>query len=382
MTPAFKAFLEKKGAEYALFDPKRFPKVYKEIKKHLKQKPYTVQLIGTNGKGTTGRFIADFLHEKRKTVLHFTSPHIEDLNERFWQNGVLADDRVLERIHKKIISLIDEKTLEAISYFEYLNLIALFLAQGYDFLVLEAGLGGEFDSTTSCEPDLAVVTKVGVDHQEFLGETIEEISTTKLNGIKGRAVIGLQKYEEVETITETLGKKNGFTPLFVSRQNDNLKDFVRDGEPEFLAENRVAAFYALQTMGFKLLSADLKANKMPGRVEKIKNNIYIDVGHNIEAAAVLKDFFQGKKVILIFNSYKEKDFYGVLKTLKSVVKKVLYLEVKEDRIALKSDIKKACKEVGLEIEDLSRLDEKETYLVFGSFSTVREFITFYSKWKI
>ncbi|MCV6606864.1 MAG: Mur ligase family protein [Campylobacterales bacterium] len=369
----FQDFLQAKGAEYAPFDPDRFPKIYSKIKDKI-QKPFTIQLRGTNGKGTTGRFIASYLESKNKTVVHFTSPHIKDINERFWKNGKLISNKELDLIHQEILKLLDRKDLQEMSYFEYLNVVAVLFASGCEYLVLEAGLGGEFDSTTSCEADLVVLTKIGLDHQEFLGSSIAEITQTKSNKISSKTIVGRQKESVLKLLRTKLNDA-----VFVEDKNYKKEDFSKEDEGSFLSENRMTAFLVLKELGFELSPQEIKKSDLKGRLSKVGSNVYVDVGHNIDGAQEINNTFVGKKVVLVYNSFKEKDYFEVLKTLKPIVTKVLYLPVDDIRIANKQEIYDSCKKLDLSIETFKNIEKKNTYLVFGSFSTVKTFLDYWEK---
>ncbi len=360
--------LEQKGKEYALFDPQRFPKVFAKIKADKKAK--IVQLIGTNGKGTTGRCIAEYLFTKGLDVAHFSSPHIQSVHERFWRNQKHLDDVSLEMAHTELVRVLTPTDLEALSYFEYLTLLGFFAFRKCDYFVLEAGLGGEFDSTSSLPIDLQLFTKIAIDHCEFLGESLEEIATTKLNAVKAKAVIGFQEFEQVRMIAKTQVPN----AQFLDEKNLAKEDFIQKGEPLFLGENRALAFVALEQLGFSPKADELVQINMFGRLTQLRENIYLDVGHNLSAAKAIGEFFQGKKVIIIYNSYKEKDFLSILSKLKPMISKLLYLPLEGERVANKEDIFSSCKSLDIAVEELAVLEPDKTYLVFGSFLCVEKFL--------
>ena len=205
-----------KGAEYAPFDTSRAKRIYDSIvpifgfDKCFGTRCKVIHIIGTNGKGSTGRFIAMGLEQQKKSVLHFTSPHLFEFNERFFVSngefqGDIPRDR-LESIHQKLWAI--ESVREA-SYFEYATFLALVLGMEYEYLVLEAGVGGEFDSTSVIKANVSVFTLIGLDHQEMLGEHIEQIATTKLRAMSEYAILARQNHKEVEQIAREIALQKG-----------------------------------------------------------------------------------------------------------------------------------------------------------------------------
>ena len=187
-------FLDKKPLFYKEIDLERMPKAYDLIKDKINIKPI-IHIVGTNGKGSTGRFLAHTLLKRGFKVGHYTSPHILRFNERIWINGNDINDEDLEKAHQKLQKLLPKNVSEALSYFEYTTLLAAISFEGLDFVIMEAGLGGEFDATNVFKKKISLITPIDFDHQNFLGNSIEEIATTKLNSIEKEAIIGYQKWK-------------------------------------------------------------------------------------------------------------------------------------------------------------------------------------------
>ncbi|MDX1295380.1 MAG: bifunctional folylpolyglutamate synthase/dihydrofolate synthase, partial [Sulfurimonadaceae bacterium] len=117
-------FLDAKPLYYDEIDYDRMPRTYEAIKEHLKL-PKIIHLVGTNGKGTTGRFIANALFRNGMHVGHYTSPHILTFNERIWIDGANVDDATLETAHEALFALLGQERADALSYFEYTTLLAM-----------------------------------------------------------------------------------------------------------------------------------------------------------------------------------------------------------------------------------------------------------------
>jgi dihydrofolate synthase / folylpolyglutamate synthase len=200
-----KTFLDAKPLYYDKIDYTRMSRVYEKIKHHLKI-PKVIHLIGTNGKGTTGRFLASALYSLGFTTGHYTSPHILDFNERIWLNGENSTNEDLEKAHQTLLTFLTKEDAENLSYFEYTTLLAMVVFEDLEYLVLEAGLGGEHDATAIFPKLLTLITTIDMDHQAFLGDTLQEITITKLNAIDKVAIIGTQVHTQVYELAQSLAQ--------------------------------------------------------------------------------------------------------------------------------------------------------------------------------
>jgi len=368
MSSNYLEFLDNKTMFYDKIDYTIIKKSWDILSKHIKI-PYVIHIVGTNGKGTTGRFIASFLYQNKKSVLHYSSPHIIKFNERIWINNKDSSEELLQQAHTKLQKLLPNDYLKKLTYFEYTTLMALILSDDLDFLVLEAGLGGEFDATNVVKNDLSVIPSIGLDHIEFLGDTIEKIATTKLKSCDKRYIFGINIPKEIDSIKNKILKDK---EEIVLDQSINLPQNT----------NNIAIYLknnlklALNVIRYLNLSIDnLTIPSIFGRCQKIDNNITIDVGHNELAANVIYEEFKNKKVILIYNSYKDKDYKAVLKKLKPIIKEIKIIKIDDSRIARYFDIVDSIKSLDIKYSDFNNeISKKEQYLVFGSFKVVEEFL--------
>ena len=184
------------------------PRAWEQAKTHVRL-PRIIHIIGTNGKGTTGRFLASALLHAGYSVGHYTSPHILRFNERLWLNGADAGDEALQQAFERVMHWLDRETVEALSYFEFTTLMAAALFEPCDYVVMEAGLGGEHDATAVFEKTLTLVTPIDYDHQAFLGDTIEAIAGTKLRAMGPAVILGLQPHQEVYAIAKAIAASKG-----------------------------------------------------------------------------------------------------------------------------------------------------------------------------
>ncbi|MDD3463313.1 MAG: Mur ligase family protein [Sulfurospirillaceae bacterium] len=373
-------FLDEKPLYYDDIDYNRMPLAYESIKT-LYKLPKIIHIVGTNGKGTTGRFLAQMLFEQGLHVGHYTSPHILNFNERVWIDGFDVDDVSLELAHQKLQNALSPIFLQTLSYFEYTTLLSMLIfCQKCDYVVLEAGLGGEWDATNVFEKILSVVTPIGYDHQDFLGNTIASIATTKINSVKSDFVLAKQCEQEVYDIAQKkayeLGKCVILAENFLDKNDCLVIDEIvrRCGYASFLKDNLTTALCAFRKLGFKDSIRFLRALEIKGRCQTIAPNVTLDVGHNPMSAYAIAKHFEGKKVILVYNSFKDKDYAKILSILKPIVKEVQIISIVGKRVAQQEDIIAVLKLLGMNYCLFSKIEKKETYLVFGSFAVAEAFL--------
>lgn len=379
-----KAFLETKPKEYHKFDPSRFIQIYKDFRNAFFEiQAKVIHIVGTNGKGSTGRFLTLLLADQGFKVLHFTSPHVFEFRERFYLNGSIINENALENAHQQLQL---HAFSNACSYFEYATLLAVMLAKDCDYLVLEAGLGGEFDSTNALEKTLSVFTPIDYDHKEFLGDSLESIATTKLKAMSALNIIALQQ-ELVLNIAQKIAKDKQAQLIVVQKEiSQEVKAYIeRHHLAHFLAMNLEVALKAFETLmpcNKQEVLQHLKPLDLIGRCGLLSPNILIDVGHNPHSAKALKEEIKrvfNTKIILIYNCYQDKDAFGVLEILKPVIKKVLILELNKERVIQLETLQGILENLGLEYALFEDVKENENYLVYGSFLVVNAFYERYQK---
>lgn len=391
--PTLQDVLTDKGAEYAPFDRQRVHRIYRDIANICGFDTYlgtyckVVHILGTNGKGSTGRFITMGLRQNGKNVLHFSSPHLFKFNERYYisrahYQGDIQDD-VLETAHKTLWQL--ESVREA-SYFEYATFLALLLAKDFEYLILEAGVGGEYDSTSVIKANVSVFTLIGRDHEEMLGNSVQEIAQTKLRAMSKVAIIAKQNDKTIENLALDIADKKGAvcqlwqdirTNTAFYHQIESFFEYTRiHALPAFLCDNLYTAMRTLAFCGMKFDFHILGPLALRGRCEMLTPHIVVDVGHNIDGAKAMCAYFKGKSVNLVYNSYFQKDISAILRELLPIIKKVLIISVKNARICPRDRLVKILDDLAICYEDfdIQHIDTNENYLVFGSFSVAETFL--------
>ncbi|HIO95318.1 MAG TPA: bifunctional folylpolyglutamate synthase/dihydrofolate synthase [Campylobacterales bacterium] len=383
--PSFQSFINNKPLFYKEIDHKRVHLAYETVQSYI-QKPLTIHVVGTNGKGSTGRIMAMLLHLQGKKVGHFSSPHILKFNERIWINGQDSDDKTLEEAHQELYAILGQSISDALSYFEYTTLLALVAMQELEIIILEAGLGGEFDATNVAPKALSVITPIGLDHQDFLGDTIEAIATTKLNSIEKKAVIGLQINKKICDIAQEITNKKGAN-LFTVQEflANNLKESEavlritqEMGWSDYLYENTLLALFSLKILNLSYNINDLYKIKLFGRFYQLQKNIIIDVGHNLLAGEAivksLKKKYNRDEIILVYNTLEDKDFKGIVKLFAPFVKRIEIINIDTPRAIDAHSLKEEIEKNNLLYKVFESIEPDQKYVVFGSFYVVEAFL--------
>ena len=212
---------------------------------------------------------------------------------------------LINYLREKLLKLLSKKEQKSLSYFEYTTLLAAFISQRADFFICEAGLGGEFDATNVIKNDLTLVTTIGLDHQEFLGNSIPKIAKTKLRSSDNLMILGKQNSKKVFKIAKKL------RPNSIKYHKHKI-DLAM---PKYLKSNLSLALCAIEYLGFKIDMRLFDDIKIFGRAYKFRSNITLDVGHNHLSAKAIKKLYHNNKICLIYNSYKDKDYKKILKRI-------------------------------------------------------------------
>ncbi|EKS19590.1 bifunctional folylpolyglutamate synthase/dihydrofolate synthase [Streptococcus sp. F0441] len=300
-----------------------------------------IHVTGTNGKGSTIAFMRELFVAHGKKVGTFTSPHIISIHDRICINGQPIAEEDFVRIANQVNEM--EKTLlethDHLSFFELLTLIALlyFKEQEVDLVLLEVGIGGLLDTTNVVTGEIAVITSIGLDHQETLGDSLEKIADQKAGIFKsGKKAVIAKLSPEAELVCQSKAREldvdlyqtgQDFT-LNAGDFSSKLASFSRleiSLEGAYQQEN---AALALQTFLLfmasggerveeELVRQALKETHWAGRLERIRPHIYLDGAHNLPALTRLVEFIQGKiqqgyQVHVLFGALKRKDYQGML----------------------------------------------------------------------
>lgn len=252
----------------------------------------SIHIAGTNGKGSTSHMLASILQEAGYKVGLYTSPHLKDFRERIKINGKVISE-------KKVVDFVEEYKTQFekinLSFFEWTVGLAFdcFAEEQVDIAVVETGLGGRLDSTNVVNPEVSVITNIGIDHTQFLGETLEEIAFEKAGIIKLKTpvVIG----ETQEKTTDVFQKKaQEMNAKIYFADQENLELYKTDLKGNYQQKNLKTCLATVQVLnkmgGWKLNENVVKkglCNVVPNtgllgrwQILQQKPMVVCDTGHN------------------------------------------------------------------------------------------------------
>lgn len=326
-----------------------------------------IHVTGTNGKGSTARMAEAICRAYGLRTGLYTSPHLEQVNERIAIDGQRLSDEEFTALWEEVRPFVDmvDARMDAegsprMSFFEVLTAMAIwkFADAPVDVAVVEVGMGGRWDATNVLDADAAVIGPVDMDHMAWLGDTVEHIAEEKAGIIKDGSTVVVQPQphaDEVMPIIEEAAAahaapliRDGVEAEVVSRMpavggqvvtlrtpNGTYADVPVDKFGEHQAHNALAALCASEVvipvngpLDGDLVAEALSNVKIPGRIEQVRNSptIIIDGGHNVNAAEALRaaieenyDLTQLVGVIAMMEDKQVEEYLGVLEPILSEV---------------------------------------------------------------
>ncbi len=342
-----------------------------------------IQIIGTNGKGSIAAFLESILFEARRNFGVTTSPHLFDVCERIRVNKKNINKTDFEKIYR----LIENKfsTFE-LTPFEKIICCALnfFDHKKVELLILEAGLGGRLDATTAHKSrPIIAIGNIGLDHKEFLGDTIEKITEEKLAVIqKNSIVISCNQNIQVENLINKKVKEVGAEIIWKDSIPNSYELGLKGIFQKQNASVAIGAIEALNSLGFNIkekhISEGLKKTTWNGRLEIINyfnKEILVDCAHNYPAAKALSNERsnwenEDKGIYWILGVQRQKDIYAILKTLLK----------KNDRLLLVP----VPNQPSWQLNDLSQIEEIDFQktIEFKKFELAIEYLFSLEKWPL
>lgn len=305
-----------------------------------------VLIAGTNGKGSTSALLAAMIQAAGYRTGLYTSPHLETVEERIRIDGKAIEPGRLGALLERIVSEAERSQGTPPTYFEALTVAAFlgFAEAEVDLAVLEVGMGGRLDATNLADPVLSVITPIGFDHQEFLGNTLDAIAREKAGILRpGRpALAWIEDAEPANAVRESaalVGARLAFAPdeveiekiepLGWEGQAVRLKTPVRRYDLRLVllgnhqAKNLGLAVRAAEILqiGAEAIAAGAAACRWPGRIESVNlpggRRAVLDAAHNESGAAVLAAFLErlGEPVDFLFGVLADKDYTRMIELL-------------------------------------------------------------------
>ena len=384
---------------------------------------------GTNGKGSVVTYLSNILDRAGYKVGTYTSPHLVHFNERMRLNGTPADDaRIMAAFDR--VEVARAATGESLTYFEFTTLAAveLFLAAAVDVLVLEVGLGGRLDAVNLYDADVAVLTGVALDHQDYLGETREAIALEKIGIARaGQPMIvaepdlplaALKQLAARGAVVYLVGEAFGFEPLpgeegkpsiqwryWLRKPGTPVDAIQRRGglaypglRGKIQLRNAAAAMTAMECLQDRLpvamgaIRRGLLESELAGRFQVIPGppDLVLDVAHNPEAARVLASnlgqlaFAHTQHGVL--GMMADKDLAGVLQPLVKQITRWYLTPLESPRSATAAQLQETLVALGVKDSQIEAFEnpaaayaaarknagESDRIVAFGSFLTVAD----------
>lgn len=341
---------------------------------HFPEKNFkSIHVAGTNGKGSTSHMLASILQEAGYKVGLYTSPHLKDFRERIKINGQVVRKQFVMGFVKRNKSFLETNSL---SFFEMTVGMAFdyFSKEKVDIAIVEVGLGGRLDSTNIITPEVSVITNIGFDHMQFLGNTLEEIAFEKGGIIKAHVPVVIGETQcETESVFFNLALKNNSNISFADKEIKEIyeSDLVGSYQEKNI-KTVVQTIKILQNKGFKINSNHIEQGLLKvvqntglmGRWQVLQEQpkVICDTAHNKEGLSytikqLLNETYQ--TLHIVFGVVNDKDVTGILPLLP---KKAIYYFCKPDipRGLDANELKRICIEFGFNGQAYSSV--KEAYM--------------------
>lgn len=356
----------------------------------------SVHLAGTNGKGSVAHIMASALQANGLQVGVFTSPHIRDFKERIKINGTyISESYVLNFINQQKDFILKQQ----LSFFEITATLAFdyFAKQKVDIAIIETGLGGRLDATNVIQPILSVITNIGLDHQQFLGDTLQEIATEKAGIIKPNTPVVIGKLQQtVNEVFERKAKACQSEITYVA-----MHTFDSDLKASYQQENICTAYTALKVLSSSINLKDEKtlkgfrqvglSTKFMGRFQEIstKPQVILDAAHNEDGVQILMNEIEqlkASKVHLIYGASSDKKVSDIIRLIPKAYH-LHFCEFNSERSMKTKDFKNQVEGLRPNITthptptaalNYIEIQETEVLIIFGSFFLMEEVLDYYS----
>ena len=380
----------------------------------------TIHVVGTKGKGSTSTFLANILKEANYNTGLFTSPHLHKIPERIKINLEDISENSFTNAFDTFVTKINEEKLTTFggnSFFETLMILALihFKNKNVTFQIFEAGIGGTHDSTNFIPNKIAtLITNISLDHQNILGNTLEEIANDKAGAISENSVTISAPQEktvnkiisEINTSKQSVLKKfnsdikiikrktSGSSQSFVLETNNETYNLTSYMLGPHQVENAGLAILAAEEIikkGYKIskenIENGIKNTSWPGRLQVIKKNqtkYYIDGAHNSysikQLIKSLKELDSGIKYKTIFGATSGHSYKKMLDEISKVSDTILLVKSRHPKAVSIKDFKNKTKTIDAKIIEFASVEKaikytknkNDTFLITGSLSVAAE----------
>ncbi len=367
----------------------------KEFKQKLTLKPKfkIITVAGTNGKGSVCFYINQILKHTNYKIGLYTSPHFFDFNERIVINNEKCSE---SEILKSLEYILGFENSDTLTFFEITTLAAILIFDNHniDVAILEVGLGGRLDAVNAFEPDISVITSIGLDHTEFLGETLEKIAVEKSGVMRATKPCVIGEEDCIDILKKQASDINSIPYFFNKDFDSSVIPFDKSNLTYVQQKNLSCAIFSLQQLGLTELTSNLKEELLQqnffGRFNRISTTpeVIIDVAHNLDS---VKNLVQSliklgnKKTYFVFSILKDKDLSLIIQLFEKFPYQSEWLvsELNNPRAQKLSCIKQNLEKNNFNFESsdsikkayelaLNKAANNDRIVVFGSFYVISE----------
>lgn len=366
-------------------------KILREFMAYPKHGVKVAHVAGTNGKGSTCAIMERVARASGCRTGLFTSPHLIDYRERMQVSGQMIPEERCAGLLTEVREVCEGLEVHP-TFFEITLVVAMrwFREMDCELIILETGMGGRLDATTAVPADVCVVTRIGLDHTQWLGETLEEIAREKAGiFLEGRQAFSCPQEEVVEEVLKKEANERRCPLEFVRQPLEGYGLGLVGEHQRWNAALALAALHALGVwLSYEAVSEGLQKVSWPGRFERISaggREVILDGAHNPQAAAVLRKTWEKvmrqRKGTLVFGAVESKDVQGVYAELRELTDRTHFCRIGTGRSLPVEELVKVLPEVEQEAalrfssaEEALRaaLREEGPVLVAGSLFLVGE----------
>jgi len=367
----------------------------KEFKQKLTLKPKfkIITVAGTNGKGSVCFYINQILKHTNYKIGLYTSPHFFNFNERIVINNEKCSE---SEILKSLEYILGFENSDTLTFFEITTLAAILIFDNHniDVAILEVGLGGRLDAVNAFEPDISVITSIGLDHTEFLGETLEKIAVEKSGVMRATKPCVIGEEDCIDIIKKQASDINSIPYFFNKDFDSSVIPFDKSILTYVQQKNLSCAIFSLQQLGLTEFTSNLKEELLQqnffGRFNTISSTpeVIIDVAHNLDS---VKNLVQSliklgnKKTYFVFSILKDKDLSLIIQLFEKFPYQSEWMvsELNNPRAQTLSFIKQNLEKNNFNFESsdsikkayelaLNKAANNDRIVVFGSFYVISE----------
>ena len=337
-------YLNSLHPKYIDFNLNRIKRLMKKLGNPEKKLPLIVHIAGTNGKGSTLSFIKHIAEEHGLKVNCYLSPHLISFNERIIINGKMISEKILLNLLKEVAI---KNNNAKITFFEITTAVAFLVFAKFksDLCIIETGLGGKLDATNILnKKSVVVLTKIGLDHKEFLGKTLKQITLEKCGILRKYTpvVIGQQrsKYVEKVILKEVKNKQCPQIKLFTMPKNWKLG---LSGDHQYnnaeIAVSTIRCMYP--DIKYTTIKKGLYKTQWPGRLQTIYQGklfnkrstiTLIDGAHNVDGAMAINNHLKklnAGKWTVILGMMNNKSVTNFIKVIEKHIEKVFVIQIEK-----------------------------------------------------